>query len=1081
MLKISSHGAISLKHKMLLSFLTTAIFQSTALASNPICANQFLLNSRSAEITPAVAAKSSEILALTQIEKLTLRQDITLPARELLLEKIKLLETRDPQLAAKVRKAKEKKDKNISLQVDYSTLPQHMVNFIEGAYFSIVGKRGTSEPFVSFSSLDPKTLQIEHTGDAFALQVRWTSEVNSPQRADAQIVDGKTVIVLQLPENLVSRKGLKELSPKYIYSLISGSHLNRYISSNQSEIMVLAGLLHEQSLVFDRPTQIEAKQLNQQLLSQESLAKQIKSLLFVAPTGSGKTKVLIDSLTQKMHNYLAQPMKDKKLFVVTTKTPDLTGELAKEISVQLQENLGRSKFRIIQWGGEFSESMTHAELIKFVDSSSKPVVLVTSYPTLGARSKGTQAQSELLNRSALLLIDEAHNATGEIFESFYQLAMKQALKDRETLTPQQSMSILGVTASPLTRTLRTSEIYDGVFWAGIDKVSQWTETVKKNRHDPRNQLEWLRIVEQFEVARDRGEINAADPIFYKPEQRGFGFASIFKRGNTGTQSSVNIERLREIWPDVQKLIADHGTGVIRTYPRDADVIASTLSELAGKNFVSLQGLSVERRSEVYAAFKNQTLYKGKTVDAIVGRIQEGMDFPKAGWYLSFKKYVKFPESLQDPGRVVRIAINKVPPRIIFFGEEVDKTSYQDVKELVMSHMGKLPRHLPEGRLYTGARVEGLRKNLELDINELNVSMEAFLRGQSALLAQLGPNGKFDAKILAQLSQLLLEVRAEASNREITSNINSFVAQVNAYSFFKGNLKDTWAYCDKMLNLARKGPEAIAKAKLSEQDKSLLLDPQQMAHIAEFRSMFSAIGPVPRALLLDLDLRPMNMTELAKSVNLFVELNKRSPLQMQSTQAGTLAHTVERIIQLSSDAFWRKLTLEARTTLKESFASNAEVRMEDIIERQVRENGKLPEFSFEVIDSPTRNAESFANNRMALELIANLKEGDIQVSKLSNEAQLALVQSDLFASLSSKTLHSLRRLKNELRIEAGDPYIHRLLEDGTLTLNNLSRLGDFRFLQVVEALAKNPHKDIAMAKEVLRKAEAILVDIGSRLE
>ncbi len=1009
----------------------------------------------------------------TKAEQLYVNRAPNLPPKDRMLEDIELLRKTDPELAATAREARLAKERGQSLRVDLSGLETHMVFFVEGAYSKVVGDRGYSRPFVKFTRVDANTLMIEHAGDKHPMVVRWSEGITSPQRAKSVNEGGRLVQVLELPSSLKSRAGLNVLPRKFIYSLITGSHLNKFISGAGSAIMRIASVLHDGRLAYDRPTQVESKQVRALLDSNPKLRTKVRSLLFVAPTATGKTKVLGDTIVNKVNSALAT--KGRKLIVLMTKTPDLTGELAREIGEHLYGEISPRNFRLVQWGGENTEAMGTPELLRFIDASDVPVVLVTSYPTLSARAKSTTEQAELFRRANSLMIDEAHNAGGETFANVLRSAMDVATADRNSGNVLNGLDIFGVTASPVTRIQRTADLFDAAFWAAVDSPGRWAQTQMRTGHELKNSekvLEWVRILEQYEKARDRGEINASEPQFYKPEERGFKFSTIFKR-DTGTSSSVDIARLKEIWPDLLPMIEGHGPGVIQTYPRDAAPVAEALSQLTGKNFVSLQKLNPVERGRVYEAFRSGGLYEGRPVDAIVGPIREGLDFPQAGWYLSFKKYVKFPENIQGPGRVVRLALNKLPPLIMFFGTEVNKIAYKDVRELVLSRLGRLPVKLPEGRLYSGAR-RGDESHIGQVIEKLNTSMEALVRIRAEVAKQMGDPKNLNAERILEMQTLLKDIRLSGENREIAQSLKDFVTELNSFPFFTGQLRSTWTLTDRLLSLA-KTPEGT-KRRIKPEEEAWLKDKEIMEQVKLFRSLLPNIGPVPRAILEHMDLRPINVYELADAVNRFVEANDgKAPFTADADPRSLRAFT-QQVLRTSPDAFWRRLNENSRKALETEYQAQSRVSLEQAVNDFVLTYRMFPHLEFRLMHDMDRGLVDGISDKLATELSQRLREGDVDVAKLSPDAQRALEDSEVYNASVLGVIRALRELREDVT-DGGTSYVQRLRDEGLLSYDTLARTGDFRVLRVIDQLVElNPNGDFRSS--ILRDAVfQRLADVG----
>jgi superfamily II DNA or RNA helicase len=1018
---------------------------------------------------------------LTLIEKEFSGRTPPLTPEDRLLVEISKIAAVNPELATRINEAKDIKSRGKSLKIDLSGLPSHMVFFLIGPYKRIVGNRGLSKPFVQIKLFDSNTLLIHHEGDLFPLLVRWNDAITTVSRPTVFVDENKIYQFMEIPGALKSLEALKGIQDKYINSLISGSAINRFIPSTSSSVMTTASLLHDGKLFFDRPTQVEAKAVRELLNTRPELRQKVKSLLFVAPTATGKTRVLGDTIINKI-NFLNRLKignnsqgHDKKVIVLMTRTPDLTSNLARDIGEQLFAEIGPQGYRLIQWGGELSENMTLGEFEKFVEASNVPVVLVTSYPTLASRAPSPLEKNKIFRYATALLIDEAHNVGGDTFEQVFAAATAVARADRASNNTMNSLDILGVTASPITRIQRTVELFDASFWAAVESPGIWADRVVRahslaNPSD--NVLEWYRISQQYENARDRGEINASEPIFYSPIERGFSFSSIFERGASGTQSSVSIEKLQAIWPDVAKMIEGHGPGIIHTYPRDAEAVAQLLSKISGKNYVSLQKLNVSERGEIYEAFKKRTLYKGQTVDAIVGTIREGLDFPQAGWYLSFKKYVKFPENIQGPGRVVRLALNKLTPKIIFFGEDINKITYGDVKELILSRLGRLPNKLPEGRLYSGARKLPETSSLGAAAQNVNVALEALLRIRSDLTKQLGEKSELNSEAVSAIQNLLLEIRSSGQNREIADAFKKFIFEVNAYAFFTGDLHSTWNYCDRILALAKKGEAVDSMKNLKSQDLEVLKNPELLKQIVEFRSLYAALGLVPRSILAKMELRPANIYEITEATNVFVKRNERLPYSLNNSPA-SLAYLMLDIMRTSPETFWRRSNYKTRNLSAGLFEERSKITFESILQEFYNRNGTFPKLDVETIGSHDNPGIEVVSEKLADELVTRLKAGDLDVSLLSRELILTLDQSDLYAGLMLKVLKAFRSLELDIESQTGHGFANRLAFEGILNYENLMTSGDFKILQIVKNLDEKLKSDGSNSRKYRQMMETLL--------
>jgi hypothetical protein len=1020
----------------------------------------FLQSASVTEVTTKIQTPVSQSTRQkTLIERALPQRQPRLGVQETLQFEVQRLRSSDPRLARQVEAAIEMKRRKKSLELDRGHLTMPMNYFLEGPFQKIVGRAGLSRPLITLAQLDGSSLIIRHAADDFHMQIKWVEGLKEPKEVYSQTVGNEVAQVLELPRSWTTQDHLRSLNPKFIHQLVVGSALNRYLPA-WHPLIKISRALHDEQLVFDRPTQVEAKEVRKLIAENSNLKAKIKSLLFVASTAAGKTRVLTDAIIQNLHRELPQ-----KLIVLATKTPDLATELALNVGHQIQAEEGSQAFRLVQWGGQLSEDLSLTQLLNFVRESDTPVVLVTSYPTLAARAPTPTEKALIADQTRALFVDEAHNATGETVSSIFEI----------TRTRSQ-IEVMGVTASPVTRTQRTSELYDAVYWAGLEKPARWAALQKTSKalDQTRSSLEWIRMAEQFKVARERGEINGTEPLFFKPEQHGFNFTSIFKRGQ-GTSSSVHPERLQQIWPIVFEKIKDKGPGVIHTYPRDAEMVAQTLSQLSGRHFVSLQKLNVEERILVYEAFRKKASYRGRPVDGIVGTIREGLDFPEAGWYLNLKKFVRFPENIQGPGRVVRLAHNKTSPVILFFGEQVDKLAYEQVREFILSRIGKLPKSLPEGRLYSGMRRVHQREDMALTIARLNTAMEAFLRAHPDLTKALGAreksNDQLNPEAIGHLQRLIFDLRASGSNRELDSALNQYVAELSTYPFFSGELKASWSFAEKVISFSKLTVDQLRKRQLSEEEVHFYQNPQIQSLAQEYRSFYANLGPVPRALLETFPLNLLNVSEVAGAVNRFIEIRAESPVTSLFASR-QLKFILQQALGVSPSGLWRSLSPQSREILASHFSPIDRKSFEATLNEFVATHRVLPEVDIEEAISSRRTVETALENRLAQELGERLKRGEVDMAELSQEARALISKSGILDGFVLSLKETLEKLKKDPSVPTG--YLGKLLQEGVFTYENLALSQDLAFLRVLGALGDHGQQEAIQLRDHVR---GVLREIG----
>lgn len=1024
-------------------------------------------------------------LKLTNIEKELIQIDMVDNPDILLTKLINKLANIKPDLAKQVVKARRLKESfgSSKIELDLTNLEGKMSNFLNGPYRKIIGSRGLSEPFMSIKKIGMDTLVIKHMEDKYPLMVKWSSDVAEPSHVVEELRGSKTYRVLYLPASMTSKNDYKLLKNKYIYQLINASRLHKYISSRHSLIMSISSLLHEGQLIFNRKTQGEYFEFRDKLDSDSELRTRVKSMLFLGSTGVGKTKIITDTIDRKivqMNKIFNKQNHHKKLSVVMANSPSLVNHLAKNIGGDLYREHGQGKFRLIQWGGKDTEKMSYQELLKFIEESDVPVILVTSGNVLIRRMETADNLTKLFRYTNSVIIDEAHNSETKSFKGLMDSAMKVAEDDRKSDDIMTSLDILGLTASPINRNRRTSDLFDFTFWGSIDtagklsiKIKKYaTQMIEDKGHDV---LEWIRMRKQYNNAIDRGEITAPDePIYFNPHDYGHSFDTVFKRASKGTHSNVNIENLKKVWPDIEKMIVDHGPGIIHTYQRDANDIAAALSELSGKNYVSLKRVTPNQKVLLYKAFVDQTPYllngesEPRIIDAIVGKIEEGHDFPDAGWYLNFKKYVKFPESLQGQGRIVRIALDKLTPIIIYFGEEIDSIAFKDVRDLILRKMGKLRRKIAKGNKFINSRKPSKTHPDSIIghmMGDFNAQMEAFFRINSGLTADFGKDKAIDKEIIVELRKRLLKMRKSGSNKEIADGFKDLLAQIHSFAFLKKDLKQTWKFCDKML----KGEKDLT-TRFTSDELYILSQKHQMEMIQEFRLMKNWMGSVPRSIMEEISLEHINSSEVARSVSAFVERNNLIPYEFDNiSRSNSLKKVLDETLENYPETFWTKLSYRGKVLIDGLLKGNKNVLFEDALDDFVAKNERLPVYSFEKIDDSLRNIDSSIEHKLVEKLRAYMGDGRLQLNFLNESTLKTLDSSELLHKEMIRMTASLDDLLASLKRELGS-FEYKKIAKSELNLSKLSEMESFRILRTISDLSD---KKLPLSSEYIKMIKALI--------
>lgn len=1002
------------------------------------------------------------------------------------------LSEENPKLAEKAQAAwLQKWDQGgHTLTLDFSKLPEtKMQYFMEGPWSKVVGARGTRQPFVSVKAINRNTLVIHHEGDIYPLLIEWGPvSRKQPIRVERRHYN-RVYRVLTLPEGMVEPEQMKNLKAS-ITELISASHMNPFIAASQTKVMKVAAYLHDGKLIRNRPSQDLFQKLMKRLHADFSFSKALKSLLYVAPTGTGKTRILGLSVTERikeLHKVLSDPtmkkVHHKKVIIVTTEKPELVNQIAKDIGHQIHESFPDGGYRIVQWGGSRSQSMKFDQFLAKVESQNEPVVVMTSAQSLSMRVRTPEKMSMLMDYTSLVGVDEAHHAHQPAFQKLLLAAEKQADLDRRKRLMPLPLTSIGVTATPLHKGHRSVDLFQNTFWSLIDSPGMFAKQVKNGTRPGHDVFEWVRVPLQITMAKRLGEITAPDaPIFVDPNDIKKGLESIFtviKTPRGGHVTYVNKKILAKAWKHIEPIVNPMGKGVIDAYPRDALNIANEMSKASGKNFVALDpNLSSTKRAAIMEAFRKQIPYEGKEIHALVGPMREGLDFPFIGWYVSMKRTVKFPEIVQGPGRAYRLSINKPTPAVLFFGEAPEEVAYRSIRNLVLSEAGNVDPHIAKARAFIGRKkYEKEQPNATLGklSNSLNTTVEFIFRKNRRSTTWYGELKSPSETVVNNMRNEVAKSRFSKHYFEVSDAIKEMVYELNAFPFFRGNLKETWDLTDRLSRVAKKGmpyPETITPEELM-----ILKDPELMGLVEEFKGFKSWLGPIPRKILEEFDIRPAGLYELADTINAYIRRNGEFPgdylkvfgkaLSDETDKAFeapiylTQKHLVEEVQKIldssMKDSFINRLNYQSRTALDHMIRGSSGKSIEQDIFEFYSEYGRLPKFIFDKLDGGVYTHQDKLEHLMATRMQAFLKSGKIKLEDLSDEILNAIDESNLYQNMMRDFVVSAETIKNygrNITTETLDESDQELLKLSTkITKKNISNFSDFAGVTILQEMSK----------------------------
>ncbi len=1002
-----------------LILLSTLFLSLTAYSSPEICSPHLLKKAALEKLT------SKERRTLTQVEAALEAKGIGKdPARpqEVIEAAIKQLKNIDQELASKVESAYAIRQSQgaTALRLNLSELDGKMIDFINGPYYRRVQNAGISEPFMEIRKIDSYHLWIRHLGDELPMIVRWHKEVDAPfvrvmgiedLGLSAAALPDQTVSrlqVLNLPESMNNRSAMGRLE-REVNQLISGSYINNYFAASSAAARANR-VIHNVPLISDRPTQAEFRAIRQAFDEDPQLQSLLESLLFVAPTGSGKTRILAINAEAQMDVIakanLQSSLNKRKATVLMANTVDLINQLAEDVAEQIALTRSLNGFRIIQWGGGNTEPGDLKKLIHFIDQSEQPVLLVTSVQTIASRVKGDEAMDLLFSRTMGLSIDEAHNATSPTFKRVIAAAQRQKKQNEQFL-------FLGTTATPMNRTILTETIFQHVYYASKDTpkffVRGVTEGFRQKTTTPEN-LIWVTMQDQIAAAARKGEINAPDPV-YMPN-------NVFKRASKGTHSNVHPERFYKLWTEeIESQVALNGPGIIHCFPRDAKVLAPYLSKKTGKNFLDISRLSANRRIEAFEAYRKGEPFRGEPIYALVGPMREGLDFPYAGWMVVAKRYIGFPENIQAPGRVFRIAPGKPVPKVFFLAEEDNRRAYQAIQDLVMRNAGRLPTRLAQGRGFSNSRRLDSSLPLSNLSQQLNVAMELFYRKNPELarrFADQNPN-RLSPDIVNDFHQALNQEFRLSGNAELAQVVHAFFARVMSYKFYQGNLEKTWNFTDQLLKAKRAG----SSKGMSDYAKAILKDPAEMKRVEEFRTSKNWLGANTRGVVERYDYQPSGVYQLAEVINATVRNYGDETYKLLTSKDHHLNEIFTEALSVSPTGLYSRLSHRAKAMLDSLFIKRDEVGIEAAFNAYIKKHKQMPSYYFERLSEnlPIR-VEDKNSHFLFQRFRAALESGTLRVEELSPESLKMLSSSRILDDAAQSLIIEIRRQMVELIDEIG---------------------------------------------------------------
>ena len=344
-----------------------------------------------------------------------------------------------------------------------------------GSEFQLIIDTNKSEPELSFTR-DSRTLSLP--------SVSYLEElINSARMSHSSHVNHSSHVI-----HSSSRMSHSSFIPSsistWVHRWLVGHELHPYSAS-------------EFSL---KPSQATALEASREALKEHRPGEgETSSLLNIAPTGSGKTLVLAQTLMEQIETY----SENKKLFIVTADRVHLVDQLHSQIQ---GENKEKRTIKVVNWGTLNDKSWQGlAQLSQMAQEGEGATVLVITSQSLKLRlsefftqteKKYKDIQESFVRSVGGIYIDEAHH-----------LGARETRKEVLDLVARSEAFLYGATATPVHHEVNLRDFFKREHWTYLNTRDSLFE-----RHGTDA------VLEQLSIGIERGELTPFDELYVIGEQ-----------------------------------------------------------------------------------------------------------------------------------------------------------------------------------------------------------------------------------------------------------------------------------------------------------------------------------------------------------------------------------------------------------------------------------------------------------------------------------------------------------------------------------------------------------------------------------
>ena len=412
-----------------------------------------------------------------------------------------------------------------------------------------------------------------------------------------------------------------------------------------------------------------------------ALQQEADSLLIIAPTGMGKTYVLVQTLMKQIREFSSH----QKVFFVTVHQMELIEQLLSQLK---EEQEKEEDFHIVDWRSLLDKSwQSFASEIKRADEQDKPTVLVVSSQSLTRKlrklfnqtaKKYKDIQNTLLGSLGGIYIDEAHHLGADKTKSTLLELLNKSRSYQRDQNRQNEVFLYGTTATPVHYVVNLREFFEREHWAYLNKEDNLFE-----EHSVES------VMEQLALGIDKGELTPFDDLYVIGEDsfKKLAQESELKETSIFMQSEskfyvINPDHYESLLRIMGPLLSSNKKGFI---------VTATIAEAERLQiFLNKKNMGIKfeaYHSQMEDSAKREVLEHSRSFESphyiiAVRSLDEGVDLPHLSAYIDINLNVSIHQMIHRIGRVLRIFPGKQMADILFLTDYKDEQFAKDALSLL---------------------------------------------------------------------------------------------------------------------------------------------------------------------------------------------------------------------------------------------------------------------------------------------------------------------------------------------------------------------------------------------------------------